>query len=91
MDIYKSDIDRFLWYNAPYLQSERPLFPNQLPAQMADGPERLHYLGNGLQALNDTMSQCQAPAVQQQWEQCHRAELEKVNNRECFTMTTTNI
>lgn len=58
---------------------------------MADGPERLHYLGNGLQALNDTISQCQAPSVQQQWEQCHRAELEKVNNRECFTMTTANI
>ncbi|KAI7882592.1 hypothetical protein K492DRAFT_235954 [Lichtheimia hyalospora FSU 10163] len=77
LDIYKSDIDRFLWFNAPYLQSERPLFPSQLPAQMADGPERFHYLENSLQALNDMVSQSQTPAIQQQWQQCYRAELEK--------------
>ncbi|KAI8144500.1 hypothetical protein BJV82DRAFT_537101 [Fennellomyces sp. T-0311] len=84
LDKYQVDIARFHWYNAPYIQTRRPLLPESLLAQMATTPERLQALGRALQGLSEmytnlTKDVPQLSATQNAWQSAYSKEVAKLS------------
>ncbi|KAI9495515.1 hypothetical protein BDB00DRAFT_927415 [Zychaea mexicana] len=83
---YEVDIMRFHWYNAPYIQTRRPLLPESLLAHMSNGLERLHHIENELQTLDDIYTQLikhvpQLKSTQNTWQAAYRNE-----HKKCITI-----
>ncbi|KAI9321568.1 hypothetical protein BX666DRAFT_2023684 [Dichotomocladium elegans] len=83
LEAYDSDIQRFHWFNAPYILKDRPLYPSQIAVSLSKGTELINELGHNLQQLNEEFSQwhSQQPidpergTIYQNWEICYQEEV----------------